>query len=251
VFQVFGVGLALGLWLYSGFEQLSTIANEVENPQKAYPRALAWVVPLSIATYFLPTLLALAALGNWDQWHTRYFSDAAQLIGGPWLGLAMTAAATITNIALFNSTVLTTTPMPAAMAEDGYMSPFLAKKHPKYGTPANAIIFSSIIYALLATHSLMQLISLYTWFRIATSILTVLSAWKLRKSQPGLERPFRIPWGKTGLAYAVAAPIFMSLISLVGSDKFALYWGPPAMLSGPIAYLFLKRRTRAMAVTAE
>jgi amino acid transporter len=251
VFQVFGVGLALGLWLYSGFEQLSTIANEVENPQKAYPRALAWVVPLSIATYFLPTLLALAALGNWEQWHTRYFSDAALLIGGPWLGLAMTAAAAITNVALFNSTVLTTTPMPSAMAEDGYMTPFLARKHPKYGTPANAIIFSSVIYALLATHSLLQLISLYTWLRIATSILTVLSAWKLRKSAPELERPFRIPWGKTGLIYAVAAPILMSLVSLVGSDKFALWWGPPAMLSGPLAYLVLRRRNGAALAKGE
>jgi len=154
----------------------------------------------------------------------------------------MTAAAAITNVALFNSTVLTTTPMPSAMAEDGYMTPFLAKKHPKYGTPANAIIFSSIIYAVLATHSLLQLISLYTWLRIATSILTVLSAWKLRKSAPALERPFRIPWGRTGLVYAVAAPILMSLVSLVGSDKFALWWGPPAMLSGPLAYLILRRR---------
>jgi amino acid transporter len=250
VFQVFGVGLALGLWLYSGFEQLSTIANEVENPQKAYPRALAWVVPLSIATYFLPTLLALAALGNWEQWHTRYFSDAALSIGGPWLALAMTAAAAITNVALFNSTVLTTTPMPSAMAEDGYMSPFLARKHSKYGTPANAIIFSSIVYALLATNSLIQLISLYTWFRIATSILTVLSAWKLRRSAPAMARPFRIPWGKTGLVYAVTAPILMSLVSLVASDKFALWWGPPAMLSGPLAYLIFRRRNSSAVVGA-
>ena len=55
--QVAGVGLALGLWLYSGFEQLSTVADEVEDPQRTFPRALAWVVPMSMATYFLPTLL--------------------------------------------------------------------------------------------------------------------------------------------------------------------------------------------------
>ncbi len=63
-FKVFGVGLALGLWLYSGYEQLSTVAEEVENPQKAYPRALAFVVPLSIAAYFLPTLAGLASAGQ-------------------------------------------------------------------------------------------------------------------------------------------------------------------------------------------
>ncbi len=248
VFQVFGVGLALGLWLYSGFEQLSTIANEVEDPQRTYPRALAWVVPLSIATYFLPTLCALAALDNWQQWHTGFFSDAAQMIGGPWLGLAMTAAAAVTNIALFNSTVLTTTPMPSAMAEDGYFTSFLARKHPKYGTPAVAIIVSSVIYAVLATHSLVQLISVYTWLRIATSILTVLSAWKLRRTAPDIQRPFRIPWGKAGLLYAVAAPVLMSAVSLLGSDKFALYWGPPALLTGPVAYWLLKARKRSQSV---
>ena len=85
LFNIFGVGLALGLWLYSGYEQCSSVAEEVENPQRSYPFALAIVVPLSMAVYFLPTLASLAALGNWQSWHTRYFSDAAQLIGGPWL----------------------------------------------------------------------------------------------------------------------------------------------------------------------
>ncbi len=61
-FQVFGVGLALGLWLYSGYEQVSSVAEEVENPQRSYPLALSLVVPLSMATYFVPTLLSLAAL---------------------------------------------------------------------------------------------------------------------------------------------------------------------------------------------
>src|SRR6266581_8456922 len=77
-FQVFGVGLALGLWLYSGYEQVSSVAEEVENPQRNYPIALAVVVPVSIATYFLPTMLSLTALGDWKKWHTRYFSDAAE-----------------------------------------------------------------------------------------------------------------------------------------------------------------------------
>ena len=113
-FKVFGVGLALGLWLYSGYEQLSTVAEEVENPQRSYPRALALVVPLSIAAYFLPTFAGLASAGNWEKWHTGFFSDAARMIGGPWLGTWMTLAAMVGNVALLNSTVLTTTRMPFA-----------------------------------------------------------------------------------------------------------------------------------------
>ena len=128
VFQVFGIGLAIGLWLYAGYEQLSSVAEEVENPQRNYPLALAIVVPLSIATYVLPTFLALGALGNWQDWHTRYFSDAAQLIGGHWLGLAMTLAGAIMMVSILNATVLTSTRMPFAMAEDGYMSEVLTRR---------------------------------------------------------------------------------------------------------------------------
>jgi amino acid transporter len=219
----------------------------VDNPQRNYPVALAIVVPLSIATYFLPTFLALGALGNWQDWHTRYFSDAALLIGGSWLGLGMTVAAIITNVSLLNSTVLSSTRMPFAMAEDGYLSPVLTGVHPRFGTPWIAIIMSAAIYCLLAWHSLTQLISIYIWLRIATSLLTVLSGYRLRKTRPEIPRPFRIPWGSRGLAYAVGAPVLMSGIALLGSDKFGLRWGPVALLTGPLAYLVFRRKPGANA----
>ncbi len=242
LFQVFGVGLALGLWLYSGYEQLSTVAEEVENPQRNYPIALALVVPFSIATYFLPTLVGLAALGNWQDWHTRYFSDAAQLIGGPWLGFWMTLAAMVTNVSILNGTVLASTRMPFAMAEDGYLPATLTRLHPRYGTPLIAIIASAVVYALLAFHTLTQLISIYIWLRIATSLMTVLAAWQLRRKNPAMPRPFRIPGGKRGLLYAVGAPVMMSAVALLGGDRFGLIWGPVALGLGTVVYLLLRRR---------
>lgn len=241
VFQVFGVGFALGLWLYAGYEQVSSVAEEVENPQRNYPLALAWVVPLSMLTYLLPTVCSLAALGNWQEWTTGYFAQAAQLIGGPILGFIITAAAAVMNLSILNSTVLTTTRMPSTMAEDGYLSPLLARIHPRYGTPWIAILLSAVIYCSLARNNVKQLISLYIWLRIATSILTVLSAWQLRRKQPDLPRSFRIPWGKKGLAYAVIAPLLMSGVAMIASDSFALKWGPPALLLGPVAYMFFRR----------
>jgi amino acid transporter len=246
-FKIFGVGLALGLWLYSGYEQLSTVAEEVENPQRAYPRALAMVVPLSIAAYFLPALAGLASAGNWEQWHTGYFSDAARIIGGslfgrPWLGTWMTLAAMVGNVALLNITVLTTTRMPFAMAEDGYLPAALTRKHSRYGTPWLAILVSAIIYALLAWQSLGQLISVYIWLRSATTVLTVLSAWKLRRTRPEMPRAFLIPGGRMGLLYVVAAPVVMAMVALLGSDRFALIGGAVAMVLGPLVYFGVRRR---------
>jgi amino acid transporter len=249
MFQVFGVGLSLGLWLYAGYEQVSSVAEEVENPQRSYPKALAWVVPLSMATYLLPTFLCLAAVGHWEQWHSGYFSDLASAIGGPKLGFAITLAAGVMNLSILNTTVLTTTRMPAAMSEDGYLPAFLSRLHPRFGTPWLAILLSGAIYCLLAWHDVLQLISIYIWLRIATSMLTVLSAWQLRRKRPELVGSFRIPWGKLGLAYAVIAPLLLSIFALVvpafsdaPADRFALKWGPVALLIGPIAYLVFRRK---------
>jgi amino acid transporter len=248
-FKIFGVGLALGLWLYSGYEQLSTVAEEVENPQMAYPRALALVVPLSVAAYFLPTLAGLASAGNWERWHTGFFSDAAALIGGSWLGRWMTVAAMIGNVALLNSTILTTTRMPFTLAEDGYLPAVLTRKHSRHGTPWLAILASAVIYALLAWQSLAQLISIYIWLRSATTVLTVLSGWKLRRSQPNLARSFIVPGGRVGLLYVVAAPVMMALVALLGSDRFSMAGGVIAIVVGPIVYSVVKRSKPAVGVS--
>lgn len=240
-FKIFGVGLALGLWLYSGYEQLSTVAEEVENPQRAYPRALVLVVPLSMAAYFLPTLAGLGSAGDWQRWHTGFFSEVAGVIGGSfhgyaWLGRWMTLAAIVGNVALLNSTVLTTTRMPFAMAEDGYLPEFFTRRHARYATPWIAILISAAIYALLAWQSLTQILSVYIWLRSATTVLTVLSAWKLRRSRPEMPRAFRIPGGGTGLFYVVAAPVVMAMVALLGSDRFSTVGGMIAMAVGPVVY---------------
>ena len=241
LFNIFGVGLALGLWLYSGYEQCSSVAEEVENPQRSYPIALAIVVPLSMAVYFLPTLASLAALGNWQSWHTRYFSDAAQLIGGPWLGSWMTLAAMITNLSLLNATVLTSTRMPFAMAEDRYLPHALTRVHSRFGTPWIAIIVSGIVYGLLSVESLLQLITVYNWLRVATTVMTVLAAWQLRRKMPEMKRPFVIPGGRLGLIAAVGAVLLMSAVALLGSDKYGLRWGPVALAAGPLVYWGIRK----------
>jgi amino acid transporter len=249
--KVFGVGLALAIWLYAGYEQVSSVAEEVENPRRTYPRALAMVIPLSIATYFLPPFAGLAALGNWQQWNDGYFSTAAFLIGGPGLGHLMTLAAMVGNVALLNSTMLTATPMPFTLAEDGYLPPFLTRLHPRYGTPWIAILISAGIYASLALHSLGELISIYVWLRASTTVLTVLSAWGLRRKCPELPRAFRIPGGNFGLTYVIAMPLAMTCVALRYSDPIAIRWGPWALAAGPVVYVVVKWFARRGAKEAQ
>ena len=153
----------------------------------------------------------------------------------------MTIAAMVTNLSLLNATVLTSTRMPSTMAEDGYLPAAFSARHPRYGTPWMAIIVSSIICALLARKTMVQLLTVYVWLRIGVTVLTVLASRRLRKTQPDLPRPFRIPWGRAGLLYVIIAPLAMSVVALVASDPFARKWGPVPVLLGPIMYSVVRK----------
>ena len=72
-------------------------------------------------------------------------------------------------------------------------------------------------------------------------MLTVLSAWKLRRAQPALKRSFTIPGGRFGLFYVVGAPVVMAMVALLGSDRFGLIGGAIAIVAGPVVYLLLKK----------
>src|SRR5438094_6534500 len=155
----------------------------------------------------------------------------------------------ITNLSLLNPTVLTSTRMPSTMDEDGYLPLAHDARHPRYGTPWIAIIASCIIYALLARRTMVQLLTVYVWLRIGVTILTVLASWRLRKTQPDLPRPFRIPWGRAGLLYVIVAPLTMSAVSLVASDPFARTWGSGRVLIAAVMYVVLRKLQAGKAVS--
>jgi amino acid transporter len=239
--SVFGAGLALIMWNYAGYEQLTSVAEEVREPERNYVRALAWTTPLAVLTYILPMALALAALGNWSEWKTGYIVTAAGAVGGPLLGVGMLAASVIAVAALSNSTILSTTRMPFALAQDGYLPRWLAAVHPRYGTPARAIVLSTIVYCLLAVTSVVELVAIYLWLRIATSLLTLYSVWRLRRTMPEAKRSFRIPGGALGLAYVVALPTLLCAVGIYYSDPVAWKYSPWMLLAGPLAYLVVRK----------
>ena len=240
----FGVGLAIALWSYAGYEQLSTVIEEVENPARNFPIGLAIVVPLAIAVYVLTMAAGLAALGNWREWQTGYLVTAARLIGGNALGTSIFVAAVICTFVLLDSTLLSITRIPLAMAEDGYLHPALAKVSARYGTPVRSIMVSTGFCAVLALFTVPQLIGVYAWTRMATSIQTMLSFWQLRRKYPAASRSFRVPCGMVGAAAIVIAPILLFAAAMMYSDVGTRKWGLLNLVSGPIAYLWILYRRR-------
>ncbi len=238
--SVFGNGLALAMWNYAGYEQLSSVTAEMKDPQKTFVRVLVWNTPMNILTYVLPTTLALAALGNWQQWDTGYIVTAARQIGGQWLGAAMLVASIIGTLSLSNSTILYTTRVPATMAEDGYLPSWLGKIDTRFRTPVRAIAVSTVIYCLLCRFSVELLIAVYIWTRIATTLFTLFAAWQIRRKLPDAPRMFRIPGGGIGMAYILIFPVILCGVQFFYSDPLVWRWAPWLLIAGPFAYLILR-----------
>lgn len=241
----FGSGLALAVWLYSGYEQLSSVAEEVKDSVRTFRRVLVWMTPLAVLTYLLPPLLGLAALGNWQDWETGYLANVAGAVGGPALGVAMLVASVIGTASLSNSTVLSTSRVPYAMAQDGYLPHWLAELHPQHRTPARAIVMATVLCCALAVTNVVALITVYIWTRIASSILTLLAVGQLRRRMPDAPRAFRIPGGTLGLLYTVGLPILFFTANLYYSDEIALKYGPWLLATGPAAYVLLQLAMRS------
>jgi amino acid transporter len=99
--------------------------------------------------------------------------------------------------------------------------------------------------------SLTRLISVYAWLRVASSVMTLLSLWRLRQVAPELPRRFRVPGGRSGLAAVVLVPIALFLWALINSDPESRWLGLLALATGPVAYVASRRRPSASSAILE
>jgi len=171
--------------------------------------------------------------------------QAARQVSGSGMETAMFAAAAVCTFVLLESTVLAATQLPFAMAEDGYFHPALARLHPRLGTPARAIVLSVLICAALAVFTVPFLIAIYAWLRVATSVLTLLSLARLRRTAPALPRRFLVPAGRFGMATVIVLPILLFAWALINSDPQSRLWGLLCLALGPVAYFVITRRKPA------
>ncbi len=140
-----GVGLALsvGIWMYSGFESLSTMAGEMKDPGKVIPKALMITLPIVIAFYVGSTMGGLAMVGRFNEWSTSGpldFMGVGRVAGGQILRYLFFAAMLCGNFALFLAFLAAGARPSFVMSRDKLLPKFLGKTHKKYGTPFLAIL---------------------------------------------------------------------------------------------------------------
>ena len=243
----FGLGLTVGIWFYSGYESMSTMAGEVAEPQRVIPKALLISIPAVIAVYFLPTAAGLASVGRWSEWQSEggiTLVEIAGGVGGPILAGAMMLAALISNLALYNAYLASCARTTLVMSRERLLPRAFGRVHPVFGTPHGSILIMAGLHALLALFSFEALLVIDVFLFVMSYILIFVSVVVLRIKEPDLERPYRIPLGTGGLAVLAGVPIAVGLLLLVANGPVVLGVGAAAAATGPVAYLLVDQRAR-------
>jgi len=191
----FSTAVLVAMWNYMGWDNASTVAQEVENPQRNYPRAMICATILVAVTYILP--LAAMALGglSTNSFSTGDWAEAARTLGGTGLmgvglGLAMVAGGAMTGIGMFNALVMSYTRLPMAMAEDGLLPLVVAKRNSR-GVPWVSVLLCGLAWALALNLKFERLISIDLILYGSSLLLEFVALVALRLREPDLARPFK------------------------------------------------------------
>jgi len=231
------------LWAYEGWSYVTFSAGEAIDPQRTLPRSIVLGTVILIAIYLLANVAYLVALGpERVAASERVAGDATTAVLGPLAGQAIALAIIISMYSAAHAAVLTAPRVYFSMAEDGVFFKKLAEVHPKFGTPAFAIVASCAWAAVLAWSGTFEQLLTYVifvgWIFYALGAAAVIV---LRRTAPDEPRPFRVPWYPfTPLLFIVASLIIVGN-TIIAQPREALS-GLGVVLAGAPAYWFYNRK---------
>ncbi|MBA2302624.1 MAG: amino acid permease [Acidobacteria bacterium] len=250
---VAGLGTAMigVLWAYEGWQYVTFAAGETVEPERNFPRAMLIGTSALIAIYLLPNIAYIAALGPDGVVRSdRVASEAVTALMGPTAGNLIAAAILISIFSAANGLTLTAPRVYFAMARDRVFFSRLADIHPRFGTPAFAIVASSAWAVLLAaTGTFEQLLTYVVFAGWIFYALGAMSIFAYRRRRPAAKRPFSVPlYPLTPLLFILAAAAIV-LNTVIAQPGRALV-GIAVVLLGAPAYLFWSSKLNASARTA-
>ncbi len=234
-----GVALVAVLWAYEGWHDVSFAAGEIHEPQKNFPRGIIGGVAIVIALYLLANLAYLKVLTPAEiAASDRVALTAMTRVTGEWGGKLLTAAILCSILGAMNALILAGPRAYYQMAKDGLFIERVSRVHPKWRTPVEALLFQGLWsgFLVLVIGGFAQLFTYVIfggWIFYALAVLSVIA---LRKKEPGLVRPYRVPgypfvpilFGATALAIVVNTLVETPRESLFGLGFIALgipvYW---------------------------
>src|SRR5947209_13052167 len=237
----FLAGVLVAMWNYMGWDNASTVANEVDNPQRTYPRVMMLALVAIMLSYIIPVAAVWHTHLQPENWSGGSWASIAGIIVGPWLSVALVAAAMVSTFGTFNSLVMSYSRLPVAMAEDGHLPRLFASKL-KNGAPWFAILVLGVAWGLSLGLSFDRLIMLDILLYGASLVLEFLALVMLRIREPELHRPFKIPGGLPVAILAGEGPTLLVVIAIIKNraehlgNISALTLGMILMTAGVVFY---------------
>ena len=243
----FGLATVSALWAYDGWNNLSMVAGEVENPQRYVPAALIFGAMLVGLVYLLVNIAYFYVLTPAQALATSTIAaDATRRFLGQAGGAFVAVGVLISTFATLNGSILSGSRIPYAQARDGLFPGSLAAVHPRFHTPAASIAAQAVVAGLFALTG--QYRGLYTkaifseWVFYA---LVTTAVFVLRRREPALPRPYRT-WGYPLVPAAFVTIAVLFLANTFFEQRADLLWCLALMGSGiPAYYLWNLWRRRS------
>ncbi len=229
---------------YDGFYTAIYFTEEDEDPGRNLPRSAIGGVLASIAIYLLLNLglievLGIPALGA----ATLPASDAAQAICGPSGATIVTALSLLSLVGVVNAVLLLATRILFAIARDGGFAPWLVTVSPA-GTPVPAMLLTTAVACLLVlSGTFEQIIAVVSVLAVLVYGSGFVSLLVLRRREPDLPRPFRVPGYPWVPLVAIVVSLAFLVATVLGDPRSSVLGGLLLAASYP-AYRLLVRKPR-------
>ena len=241
-----GAALVPVLFAFGGWQQTNFVAEELISPERNLPRALVVGVSLVIAVYLLANLAYLQTLGvSGLATSSAPAADAVSALSGPRGRSLIAAGIAISTFGFLNLVILVSPRVYQAMARDGLFFPSLARLHPRYRTPAAAIVFQAawaVILTLTGSYGdLLDYVVFGDWIFFAAVASTVF-VFRSRERR-GLEQSalrFRMP-GFPLLPLAFVAAALYVVVGSVASNPANALKGTALILLGVPVFIYWRR----------
>ncbi len=194
--MAFGIALVAVLWAYEGWHDVGFAAGEIHNPQRNFPRGLISGTAIVIGLYLTANLAYLHVLSPAEIASSeRVALTAIEKVAGPWGSKFLTAAIVCSILGAMNALVLAGPRAYYQMARDGLFFRQLGKVHVTFRTPAAALVVQAVWSCVLILFiggfsQLFTYVIFGGWIFYALAVASVVG---LRKKDPAMERPFRVP----------------------------------------------------------
>ena len=235
------------MFTYSGWNAASYVAEEIRDPSRNVPLALAMGTLAVVTIYFLLNLLYLYVLpvGSLEAVKGSVLDVIADRLLGARAGDVMGGVSIVSLAASISAMTIAGPRVYYAMARDGVFLPSAARVHPRYRTPAASIVTQSVWSGVLVLSGGASALIRYTGFAVVLFAgVAVAALFVLRWREPAAPRPFKaLGYPVAPAVFAIAA--FLIVANAIYSDPRPSGAGVLIILAGIPLYLFFARRQAA------